>query len=153
MQYITDLIKKILDLVLNNSKRIEKIEEEIAKKDSLARPTKEILKERLEVSEQIFKDTPAQNQYIFDLIAYFEGVRYRAYKDIAGVWTIGIGNTRMPSGRPVREGDTLTKTEVLLLAMDEIKKHRKFAELVKVPLKTRQFAALNSFEYNLGSGR
>nr|WP_146749937.1 lysozyme [Mucilaginibacter rubeus] len=40
-----------------------------------------------------------------------EGVVLHAYKDIVGVWTIGIGCTYYPNGKPVKEGNIITQTQ------------------------------------------
>ncbi|MGZ3891668.1 MAG: lysozyme, partial [Mucilaginibacter sp.] len=44
-------------------------------------------------------------------IKNFEGLRLTAYRDIAGVWTIGYGSTRYHDGRPVRPGDKLVSEQ------------------------------------------
>ena len=49
---------------------------------------------------------PTQN--FFDLVQAFEGLQLIAYKDIAGIWTIGYGTTHYPDGSPVKEGDICT---------------------------------------------
>lgn len=38
-----------------------------------------------------------------------EGSRLKAYKCSEGVWTIGVGATKMLSGAPVKEGDVITE--------------------------------------------
>lgn len=50
-----------------------------------------------------------------------EGVILHAYKDVVGVWTIGIDCTYFPDGTPVKEGDTITQTQCddLFLALIE----------------------------------
>ena len=42
------------------------------------------------------------SQNCIDLIKKWEGCKLTAYKCPAGVWTIGIGTTRYPDGRPVK---------------------------------------------------
>ena len=42
-----------------------------------------------------------------NLIKGFEGLRLSAYRDVAGVWTIGYGSTRYHDGKPVKPGDKL----------------------------------------------
>jgi len=37
------------------------------------------------------------------LIKGFEGLRLTAYRDTAGVWTIGYGSTRYHDGKPVKQ--------------------------------------------------
>ena len=43
----------------------------------------------------------------FKIIKTFEGLRLTAYRDVAGVWTIGYGSTRYHDGKRVRRGDKL----------------------------------------------
>lgn len=79
-----------------------------------------------------------------------EAFRSVAYKDIAGIWTIGYGSTRV-KGIPVKEGDKITEA-------DAVNETRAFVsevvatinKLVKVPLTQNQFDALVSFIYNVG---
>ncbi|RYD84525.1 MAG: lysozyme, partial [Sphingobacteriales bacterium] len=52
------------------------------------------------------------------IVKNFEGLRLNAYKDIAGVWTIGYGSTRHANGKAVKSGEKLineVKAEKLLL--------------------------------------
>ena len=44
---------------------------------------------------------------IKDFLKYFEGVRYKAYQDTAGIWTIGVGHTL-----GVKEGDIIDDMQV-----------------------------------------
>lgn len=84
----------------------------------------------------------------------FEGLRLIAYKDSAGVWTIGYGSTRYKNGAPVKRGDTLVNEEcandLLLVTMQQ------YVDAVnndvKVPLTQNQFDALVDFTYNEGTG-
>ncbi|QEM13476.1 lysozyme [Mucilaginibacter rubeus] len=87
------------------------------------------------------------------LIQGFEGLRLKAYQDIAGVWTIGWGNTHYANGKPVKKGDTLPNREC---ADDLLEfKLKGFAaqinNLVKVTINQNQFDALLSFQYNTGA--
>lgn len=84
----------------------------------------------------------------------FEGLRLTAYKDSAGVWTIGYGSTRYKNGAPVKRGDALVNEEcandLLLVTMQQ------YVDAVnhdvKVPLTQNQFDALVDFTYNEGTG-
>lgn len=93
------------------------------------------------------------------LIKYFEagtGIKnfLKAYKDIAGVWTIGYGSIwNYDKGRRVQPGDIIDEQKALdwmrretKVITEEIKK------LVKVPINQNQLDALTSFVYNLGIG-
>jgi len=83
-----------------------------------------------------------------DLIKSFEGLRLSAYKDVAGVVTIGYGTT---SG--VKMGDTITKERAEELLREDVARFEaQVQRLVKVPLTQGQHDALVSFVYNLGPG-
>ena len=78
-----------------------------------------------------------------------EGLRLTAYRDCAGILTIGFGHT----GPDVREGQTISEAEAenLLLA-DLAPAIRCVNDAVKVPLTQGQFDALVDFVYNSGRG-
>lgn len=83
------------------------------------------------------------------LIEEIEGVKYKPYKDIAGIWTVCHGIT----GKDVILGKEYTRRECDAL----LAKHMKFAAdavdkavNVEIPLSMR--AALYSFTFNAGTG-
>ncbi|AVX13784.1 lysozyme [Stutzerimonas stutzeri] len=81
------------------------------------------------------------------LIRQAEGLRLRAYKCPAGVWTIGYGTTA-----GVKEGQVITKERAEELLRDDVKRFEdQVLRLVKVPLTQGQLDALVSFTYNLGA--
>ena len=80
-----------------------------------------------------------------------EAFREKAYKDDAGVPTIGWGFTTL-NGKPVKMGDTITREEADAELQKQIGKYQSFKNKVKVPLTEDQETALTSFEYNLGGG-
>lgn len=86
-----------------------------------------------------------------DLIKQFEGLKLQAYKDIAGIWTIGYGLTRYPDGTKVKQGDKITQQQAEAYFQETL---QKFAQGVEDSIKTKvnnnQFAALVSFAYNVG---
>jgi lysozyme len=88
------------------------------------------------------------------LIKSFEGLRLNAYKDVAGVWTIGYGSTHYQDGVAVRSGDKLTdKTQANTLFITTLSKYvSAVSKGVKVALTQPQFDALVSFVYNVGTG-
>jgi lysozyme len=94
----------------------------------------------------------AQSKGGLELIKGFEGVRLKAYRDTAGIWTIGWGSTRWANGTPVKKGDKLVNIDcaddlfdlTLQSYVDDVR------SLVKVPLTQNQFDALVSFQYNTG---
>ena len=80
------------------------------------------------------------------LIRQFEGLRLAAYKDIAGVKTIGFGTTN-----GVKMGDTITRDEADRLLLEDAQRFADHVKaLVKVPLNQNQTDALVSFVYNVG---
>ena len=86
------------------------------------------------------------------IIAKFEGLRLRAYKDSGGLWTIGYGNTINPeTGLPIKQGDVITKAKALdWLKKDTAAFRAGVQKLVKVPVNDNQLAALTSLAYNIG---
>lgn len=83
------------------------------------------------------------------LLEEIEGVRYKPYKDIAGIWTVCAGIT----GKDVVLGKTYTQRECdallakhIKIAKDEVDKR------VNVDIPDTMRAALYSFTYNAGIG-
>jgi lysozyme len=80
------------------------------------------------------------------IIKEFEGLKLKAYRCPAMVWTIGYGHTR--TVRPEME---ITKAEAEQLLRDDLRIAEKaISRLVDVPLGDNQFAALGSFVFNVG---
>lgn len=83
-----------------------------------------------------------------ELIKKFEGCKLTAYRDPAGILTIGYGHTR-----GVKEGQKITKKKADELLRDDVA----FAEshvngyLRKYKFTQNEFDALVSFAYNIGS--
>lgn len=88
------------------------------------------------------------------LIKHFEGLRLSAYRDAAGVWTIGYGSTRYHNGRAVKPSDKLDDEQ----QANALFRHTLGAYIdavnqrAHVPLSQNQFDALVSFAYNAGAG-
>ena len=81
-----------------------------------------------------------------------EGVRLRAYRDSAGVWTVGVGHT----GPQVHAGVVWTGNQVDAALRQDIEvAARRLAGVVKakalLALSDHQYAALLSFVFNLGA--
>lgn len=83
------------------------------------------------------------------LLEEIEGIKYKPYKDIAGIWTVCAGIT----GKDVILGKTYTQRECdqllqkhIKIAKDEVDKR------VKVDIPDTMRAALYSFTYNAGTG-
>lgn len=87
-----------------------------------------------------------------DFITTFEDFRENAYLDVAGIWTIGYGSTRI-DGRPVVAGQTITREQARLAFMADVATVLRFLESsVLVPLTQSQVDALTSLCYNIGVG-
>lgn len=86
------------------------------------------------------------------LIAYWEAKKLKAYKDIAGVWSIGYGSTfNYDANRPVLPSDVIDDETALRWLRKEISnKQAEIKKLVKVPLSQNQIDSLTSFAYNIG---
>lgn len=83
-----------------------------------------------------------------ELLKQFEGLRLNAYRDSAGVLTIGYGSTT-----DVEPGDSITPEGAERLLREDLKNaERAVEQLVTVPLNANQHAALVSFVFNLGFG-
>lgn len=87
----------------------------------------------------------------YDLIKSFEGLETTAYKDSAGIWTIGYGTIKYPNGTRVAGGDKITQAQAQSYLENDCKwvdacldKH------IKVKVSQKQFDALASFVYNVG---
>ena len=82
------------------------------------------------------------------LLIHFEGFRDKAYRDSAGVWTIGYGSTK-----GVHAGQRITRDQAAIRLADDVSQAESaVSRLVAVPLTQGQFDALVSFVYNLGAG-
>jgi lysozyme len=80
-----------------------------------------------------------------------EALRLTAYKDSAGVWTIGYGATYYESGARVKQGDVITAARALqLLSFHVGVAASEVNSLISVNLNAGQFDALTSFAYNVG---
>lgn len=83
-----------------------------------------------------------------NLIKQFEGLRLRAYRCSADVWTIGYGHTAS-----VDANDVITEEQAIkLLRQDIAESERTINKHVLVPLTQNQFDALVSFVFNIGGG-
>jgi lysozyme len=90
----------------------------------------------------------------FKIIKNFEGLRLDAYRDVAGVWTIGYGSTRYHDGKTVKPGDKLANVaQADALFQNTLGQYEEAVNrFAKVPLTQNQFDALVSFTYNEGTG-
>jgi lysozyme len=85
-----------------------------------------------------------------DYIIEEEGKRNKAYKDVKGLWTIGVGHLIRPGEQHLITA-TLTDEEVKDLLKEDLKWCSEAVEsAVKVPLAQAQFDALYSLCFNIG---
>lgn len=82
-----------------------------------------------------------------DLIKRFEGLRLKAYRCPAGVWTIGYGHTGN-----VQPFDVINELQAEIYLQDDLRPCEDTLNLLKLQLNQNQFDALCSFIYNVGSG-
>jgi lysozyme len=90
----------------------------------------------------------------FDFIKEHEGLRLHAYQDSAGIWTIGYGTILYEDNRPVKKGDGITAdlAEKLLQGQIVKKSVAVTAALSGTDVNQKQYDALVSFAYNVGTG-
>lgn len=87
-----------------------------------------------------------------NVIERFESLKLNAYLCPAGVWTIGIGTTRI-NGKPVQAGMRITEEEAYRYLYNDLRDFENVIHKnVKVPLTQNQFDALSSLVYNIGGG-
>lgn len=79
----------------------------------------------------------------------FEGVSYKPYRDVAGVWTVCYGHT----GRDIIMEKVYNQTECYnLLSKDLNATARKINPFIKVEIPETMRGVLYSFAYNVGAG-
>jgi len=83
------------------------------------------------------------------LIKRSEGLKLKAYRDVAGVWTIGYGHT----GPDVKAGLVITEAQADALLRLDLASAEQAAMRLAPSATQGQFDALVSFIYNLGEGR
>lgn len=81
------------------------------------------------------------------LIKSFEGLKLKAYKCPAGIWTIGYGHTK-----GVKEGQVITEDQADKFLTEDLFDAEMAVNEQSLSLTQNQFDALVSFTYNLGSG-
>lgn len=89
------------------------------------------------------------SQSCLELIKEFEGVRFEAYDDGVGVWTIGVGHVK-----GVKIGDMATEEQVDQWLIEDLADAEDSVNsaLKGIPLTQNQFDALVSLTFNIGGG-
>lgn len=87
-----------------------------------------------------------------ELLCAFEGFRNQAYLDVAKIWTIGYGTTRV-NGRRVVQGMTCTQSEAQAWLQQECARLDTVVCSVdsRTQLTQAQFDACVCFAYNVGA--
>jgi lysozyme len=90
----------------------------------------------------------------YNLITLLEGLRTKAYKDSAGIPTIGIGTIRYPNGNKVKMGDVCTEEQAYEYLKHEVNKMVGTINglLINTDVNQHQFDAIVTLVYNIGSG-
>ena len=85
------------------------------------------------------------------IIAY-EGMKLKAYKCPAGIWTIGVGHTGAVDGQPIQEKMAITETKAMDLLQEDVAKIDKYlnSQPFCKRLTQNQYDALTSFIFNVG---
>ena len=87
-----------------------------------------------------------------EAIKFFEGLRLEAYKDSAGIPTIGYGTIRI-NGKPVQMGMTITEAQANSYLLADVEKFVVAVnKAIKVPTTQNEFDALVIETYNIGIG-
>jgi len=85
---------------------------------------------------------------LIEKVKQFEGLRLTAYKDSAGVPTIGYGHTR-----GVRMGDRISMSQAERYLENDLRSAEYYVDNLKVAKTQGQFDALVDFVFNLGGAR
>ena len=86
---------------------------------------------------------------VIQKIKEFEGLRLEAYRDAAGVLTIGYGHT----GPDISPGDRISHYWAVELLKNDLGRYEAEVRRLKVARMQGQFDALLSFAFNLGIDR
>ena len=87
-------------------------------------------------------------EILFEKLMEMEGLRLTAYRDAAGVLTIGYGHTK-----GVREGDRISPFWAKEMLEKDVAEAEKAVKELHVARTEGQLDALTSFAFNLGIGR
>lgn len=85
-----------------------------------------------------------------EAIAAHEGVVLRAYPDVKGVWTIGVGHTATAGGLAPKPGMKITREEAMAIFAEDLRKFEKRVEAQKIFVRQHAFDGAVSFDFNTG---
>lgn len=84
-------------------------------------------------------------------IAAQEGVVTRAYRDAAGIWTIGVGHTAA-AGRPIPgRGMAISRVEALAIFRSDLPRYERRVAAALGPVAQTSFDGSVSFDFNTGA--
>lgn len=83
---------------------------------------------------------------LIQAVKQFEGLRLKAYRCPAGIWTIGYGHTR-----GVKAGQEITRAQAYTLLVGDMLPFVQYVNRLGVCKTQGQFDALVDFAYNLGT--
>lgn len=82
----------------------------------------------------------------YTLVAQFEGLRLRSYRDSVGVWTIGYGTTQ-----GIHEGMEIDRAEATkLMERDVVSRALNLTPWLMAPYNHNELSAMLSLTYNIG---
>lgn len=88
----------------------------------------------------------------FEQLIKYEGLKLKAYKDSAGIWTIGIGTIKYPNGKPVKQGDVCTKDQAIEYARHDLYGFETVLNAQLPQVNQNQYDACLLLIYNIGAG-
>jgi lysozyme len=88
-----------------------------------------------------------------ELVTHFEGKRHKAYQDIGGKWTIGVGHLIRPQDRHLLHTELSEEQVMGILHLDLKKCSEALESSLKVPVNRPQSDALHSLCHNIGPDR
>ena len=84
-------------------------------------------------------------------IAGHEGVVTRAYRDVAGVWTIGVGHTAAAGAPTPRAGMTISRGEALAILSRDLPRYERRVAAALGNVRQHVFDGATSFDFNTGA--
>lgn len=93
-------------------------------------------------------------QEILSQLVFYEGCARKAYTDIVGIWTVGIGNTVRPDGKKVTKNDYLNSNEQIykyVVSHLEKEVYPALDKYITRKMSPNETAAVVSLCYNCGT--